>query len=160
MKGRSLASQELRGILIPLLGRYLALPNAAVAEVVPATALEPEPGRPDWWLGRLNWRGQVIPVVSLELAMGHTPARPVKGERERILVFNTLNGSPDLPHVGMRIQGTLRLTRMKPSILEPISKPSLSSPLIRVELLINEVPAWIPDLDALERLVLGAMGPG
>lgn len=49
---------------------------------------------------------------------------------------------------------------MKPSILEPISKPSLSSPLIRVELLINEVPAWIPDLDALERLVLGAMGPG
>jgi len=64
------ASQELYGLLVPLLDERLLVPRACVAEVTGFQPLQEMPGAPPWYLGIAAWNGRGIPVVSFEGACG------------------------------------------------------------------------------------------
>ena len=62
-------AQDMRGVLVPVGKHHLLLPNAAVAEVLGFEEPAPENDAPDWLLGRIDWRGWRIPVISWERAL-------------------------------------------------------------------------------------------
>ena len=82
-------SQELYGLLVPLLDERLLVPRACVAEVTSFQPLQEMPGAPPWYLGIQAWNGRGVPVVSFEGACGKRI--PVIGGRTRIVIF-----TPDL----------------------------------------------------------------
>jgi len=152
-EGRAFSAQEIRGVLLPVGISHLLLPNAAVAEVITFQEPEPQDGAPDWLLGWITWRGRHIPVISWERAV--EGGEPDWGARRvRIVVLNTLNGNPDLPHIGVLSVGVARLARIRADTLAEDPTGRGASPLVKASVIITGLAASIPDLDELERWVV------
>jgi chemosensory pili system protein ChpC len=135
------------------------LPNTAVAEVIGFKDPQPRDDAPDWLLGRIDWRGRRIPVISWERAVEESEP-DWSASRVRIVVLNTPNGNPALTHIGVLSVGIARLARIRVDTLTEEPMDEKASPLVRASVIITGVPAWIPDLDELERWVVSIQGIG
>lgn len=148
-------SEDIRGVVFPTGASDLLLPNAAVAEVVGYQHPSTYASAPGWLLGSVGWRGLSVPLVSLALA----DARPVevsRGQRARLVVCYTPSGNQALPYVAVLALGPPRLTRFNGLVLEPPEAPP-ENPFVLHGVTFLTRPAWIPDMDAIERAVLEAM---
>ena len=152
---RVLGSGEMRGVLLPVGSRFLLLPNSAMAEVIGYREPKADATAPGWWLGWIEWRGLRVPVVSFEQAMGRQEVER-GSQRAHIAILNTLNGNAALPYIGVYTLGISRLTRITADNLTEDTSGTLASPLALEAIRVNEQPAWIPDMDKLEQMVLAA----
>ena len=140
---------SLTALLLPLADRYLLLPNVAIAELIDYQHGEPSSDSPPWHLRQITWRDHALPLISFEAACG-SPL--VIGERARIVILNTLSGNPALKYIAMVVQGIPSSYKVD-SQLSFVDVPL--SPLERAAVQIGDHVAKIPDLLALEKLVLG-----
>ncbi len=143
----------LRTQLIPIAGDDLILPNTAIAEVIFYRAPEPVAGAPEWLLGRLNWRDRSIALLSFELACGST--RPLPDARAKIVVINTISGNLGINFFAIVTQGLPQLLLVDEGKIAPVAHETQSCPLILSRAIVNGKPAIIPDLDAIESMLLG-----
>jgi chemosensory pili system protein ChpC len=143
---------EIRGVLIPLAGKQLLMPNALVAEVVNYQAPQPIEDAPAWLKGNMGWRGEILPVVSMEALM-QIPESAL-GHKARIVVCNTTGGNARLPYLGVIAQSIPRLVRITRDNLEPADEDGLQAPGSVAGVRIAGEEASIPDLDALEQALL------
>jgi chemosensory pili system protein ChpC len=152
-ESRILGAREMRGVLLPVGRRFLLLPNSAVAEVIGYREPEIDGPAPEWWLGWIEWRGLRVPVVSYGQVVGDQE-EPSSSQRARIAILNTLNGNKSLPYIGIYTLGISRLARIAADTLAEDDSEDSQSPLILESIVVNEFPAWIPDMDKLEEMVL------
>jgi chemosensory pili system protein ChpC len=143
---------EIRGVLIPLAGDQLLMPNALVAEVVNYQAPQPIEEAPAWLKGNMGWRGEILPVVSMEALMQIPEAE--LGHRARIVVCNAMSGNARLPYLGLIAQSIPRLVRITRDNLEPADEDRFQIPGSIAGVRIAGEEASIPDLGALERALL------
>ena len=159
MRGGDGAQTELRGVVLPAGPVDLLLPNAAVAEVLSYRDPSPVVDAPPWLLGVVAWRERAVPLVSLPAAA--IPPQPVeRGPRARLVVCFTPDGHPAMPYVGLVCVGPPRLARFRADNLEPLQDAGPENPFVLHALTYGDRPAWIPDLDALERALLEVSGAG
>jgi chemosensory pili system protein ChpC len=143
---------EIRGVLLPLQGAQLLLPNAAVLEVDGFQEPEPLAGdKPDWLLGMFNWRQQKVPLVSFEQLVGVPVSE--RGVRARIAVCNTLGGNLDCPYLAIVLESLPHLVRVSEGVIFPLEEQRKLGGVVASQVLINREEAWIPDLNALEWMV-------
>jgi chemosensory pili system protein ChpC len=147
---------EIRGLLVPLKVDFLLLPNAMVAEVVNYHALEPIEDAPAWLRGFVSWRGEIVPLVSVERLAGL--AETALGHRARIVVCTTLTQGSQLIYFGLMAQGIPRLVRITSDSLEAVQVDKLDFGIL-ARLTIGGEPAVILDVDGLERELLNNL-PG
>jgi chemosensory pili system protein ChpC len=146
---------EIRGVLLPLHGGQLLLPNASVSEVAGYHPPNPVADAPEWLLGLLDWRQYQIPVVSFEALVETGSAQPTK--RARLAVCNTLGGNPKRPFIGIVLTSMPHLVKVTEDVIMPMAKPQDLGPAVKREVMINGEEAWIPDLNALEWQVQEAL---
>lgn len=146
---KSKYKNALHCLLIPLESEKIILPNTAVAEVITYVNPEPIDNAPDWLLGKISWRDQVIPLLSYESASGME--RTGQSAR-RIAVLNTLNGSANLPYIAIIIQGIpqLRLIQEDSVSDEALPETHEQRQAIAATVKLNDEVVLIPDLDNLE----------
>ena len=153
MSEEDILPSEIRGLLIPLEGDQLLLPNAAVAELIDYR--EPQKGArdSDWYQGVISWRQRTLPVISLEPLMN----RPLSGssQRKRIVVCHTLGDAAKRPFLGIVANAIPRLVRIREENIVPIAQQSEgeSDWLILARLEVDGEAAAIPDLSGLEQRV-------
>ena len=141
---------EIRGVMIPLQGMQLLLPNAAVAEVIDYREPDATPDQPDWVLGTISWRQRTLSVVRLEKLLGQSEL--ASGARQRIIVCHTLSEGARRPFVGIVATSIPRLTRVREDVLQgQAMEEDDPSDLVHTRLSIDEQAALIPDLAGLER---------
>ena len=143
------AVSDVRSVLIPLADRQLLLPNAVVAEIMGFQLPEVVEGQPAWFLGNMLWRGVLIPVISFEAMLGDTVVTP--GHRGRIAIINGMNAYPRLYHYGMVVQAIPSLVRVSTDNVQGLPLQGEADPLIRQAVELDLSPAFIPDLDEIER---------
>ena len=146
----------LRAVLLPLSEQNLLVPAAVVAEVM--GYVEPEPGGswPDWVLGVFAWQDQMLPLVSVEAAMGRQSAR-VQGRHTGIVVLHTLGGPAGLPRYGLLVMDTPQVVSIWPESLHACPPGPAPEPYVRLRVALPEAEsAIIPDLDALQADLLAA----
>ena len=146
---------EVRGVVIPTGAADLLLPNAAVAEVMGYQDPMVLPSAPDWLLGMVTWRGCSVPLVSLPQA-DVASEKGAHGQRTRLVICYTPSGNAALPYVGIRADGPPRLARLSAQTLMP-AQIEIGNPFVLHGLIHAERPAFIPDMDAIERAVLEAI---
>lgn len=146
------AGMAVRSLIIPLSGIALILPNTAVAEVADYRAPQPISASPDWLLGMMQWRGRTIPLLAFEQFAGL--AAGVGGVHARTIVCNTLNRNVTLPFIGLLAQGIPRLTEVKADVLEPTEGEEPAQEAIAARVRFGGLEAVIPDLDAIERMLV------
>jgi len=149
---------DIRSLLIPLGGASLLLPSSAVAEVVVYVEPECVDGGPDWLLGNIQWRDQNVPVVSFPNLLGTQDTDTSPGRRAHIAVCNTINGSRDLPFVAVVCTAVPRMFRVNPETVEPVETEPNDPPVVLKRAEASGEPVIVPNLDALEELVRGAVG--
>jgi chemosensory pili system protein ChpC len=142
---------DIRGVMIPVTGGRVLLPNANVAEVITYVRPEPIADAPDWLLGRLNWRGWHLPLFSFSMLTGQ--ASEEKYINARVAVLKALGGRPKLPFLALLVQGFPRLTTITPDLLVSADDDMDDVAGVRASVLVRDDHAVIPDLAAIEALV-------
>lgn len=147
--------REIRGVLIPVSGGRLLLPNAAVAEVITLSTPEPIEGVPEWLLGRVGWRGWRLPLVAYSMLAGLPQEQGTLGSR--VTVLKIFGGNPRMPYVAVVTQGFPRLTTIRADILVTTDDDEDLPSGVLSKVLVRDEEAIIPDLGAIEAYVTQAL---
>jgi len=106
-------------------------------------------------LGSQIWREQVVPLIAFERLVG-LPA-PETGQKARVAMCNTVNANKRIPYFGILLQSIPHLVRVTEEVIGPHPRPRQLGKMVLRQVKINEELAWIPDLDAIERLLQGVV---
>lgn len=147
--------RDIRGVMIPVTGGRVLLPNTNVAEIITYVPPEPIADAPDWLLGRLNWRGWHLPLFSFSMLTGQ--ASEEKYINARVAVLKALGGRPKLPFLALLVQGFPRLTTITPDLLVSAADEMRGVAGVRASVLVRDDHAIIPDLAVIETLVSDAL---
>lgn len=147
--------REIRGVMLPVTGGRILVPNTTMAEVITYADPVPVADAPPWLLGRLAWRGWGLPVLAFSVLAGITEREPL--ENTRVAILKALGGHARLPYFGILSQGFPRLTLISDDMLLPDEMAGVNLTGVREQVLVHDEPAWIPDLAMVEELVVGAL---
>jgi len=150
-----ITSREIRGLMIPVSGARVLLPNATVAEVITYSVPEKIADAPAWLLGRLPWRGWRLPLFSFAMLTGSAGSESVSNAK--VAVLKALSGNAKMPFIAMLAQGFPRLTTITPDLLIPTGDESEHPPGVHAQVLVREDQAVIPNLEMIELLVAEAL---
>ena len=146
---QSLAKDTVRTLIIPLQGCNLLLPNVAVAEVVAYMRPRAVENAPDWLLGKINWRGLNIPLISYDRLYGNQEG--VLGQA-RIAVLNTVDRDNGIKFYAIVTAGIPQLKRISEDMLQ--QSEAVEGAVCQLQ--IGDVTTRVPDLMALESTVAQA----
>lgn len=143
-------SNLIKCTLLPLAKeKYLVLPNSSLAEVVTNRSDLLVMGARDGVIGKIQWRGNSVPLVSYEAAIGQ--AIPSYGSEARIAVIFTPSGDASLPYIALSIQGVPKLVQVTDADIVTIEGEE--HPLVGSYVEIDNDQGVIPNLQALEPFV-------
>lgn len=151
-----LTTREIRGVMIPVTGGRVLLPNATVAEVITYSVPEKIANAPNWLLGRLSWRGWRLPLFSFAMLSGTSNEESYSNAK--VAVLKALGGNAKMPFVALLAQGFPRLTTVTPDLLIPTGDESAHPPGVHGHVLVRDDQAVIPNLGQIEGLIAQAMG--
>jgi chemosensory pili system protein ChpC len=144
--------ETVRSLWVPLAERKLLVPNVAVAEVINYQPLDLVQDGPEWLLGRLRWRDQELPVVSMEQLLGLHPSRSGRGAR--ISIFNSVKPNSSLAFFATVTAGIPRLFTADADALGASLRSEREFPATVADCVeIAGEEALIPDLEAIQALV-------
>lgn len=147
--------REIRGIMLPITGGRVLVPNITLAEVItyaPPMLLDDAPA---WLLGRLAWRGWGVPVLAFSTLAGVAPDEPTGNTR--VAILKAVHGHPRLPYWGVLCQGFPRLTLVSEDVLQSDGDESPVPTGVRERVRVRGDRAWIPDLAAVESMTVEAL---
>lgn len=148
--------RDIRGLMIQITNGRLLLPNANVSEVITLSTPDRVQGAPDWLLGRVNWRGWRLPLISFSLMAGMALDERATGGR--VCVMKALSGYPRMPFIALLAQGFPRLTTISLDQLVPLGD-SFGRAGVLMDVMLRDDQAVIPDLAKVERMIYEALNP-
>lgn len=146
---------EIRGVMIPIHGGRLLLPNAVVSEVITFSNPEPIDGAPHWLLGRVGWRGWHLPLVAFSRLIGLPYEEGAL--HSRVSVLKIFGGNPRMPFLALVTQGFPRLTTISSDILVSADAGEELPAGVWGKVWVRDEEAIIPDLSAIEQHVAQAL---
>jgi chemosensory pili system protein ChpC len=138
------------GLYLPVANRFLLVPNVSVAEIVDYHAPETPENAPEWYLGKIEWRGLRIPLVSYPAANGENI--DTVDTRVRVAIINAISEYHEQqPFYAIITQGIPRQIKIDSKSIEELPSESLGkAELMKVKVLGDE--AVIPNMEYLEKL--------
>ena len=106
----AIENTELSCVLIPLDGTQLLLPNISIAEILPWRRVKALGDTPDWCLGLLGWRGEMVPVIRFENLNG--ASGPVRKSGRCMVVMNRARSATGLPFYAIASEGLPRMVQL------------------------------------------------
>jgi len=147
---------EVRGVLLPLHGGQLLLPNVSISEVAGYRTPEAPPeGAPDWLLGVLTWRQFNVPLISFDNLFGYRQWE--LGHRARIAICHTITGRARRHYIGILLRSVPHLVRVTEEVIEPLGEVLDGNVTLARQVKIGDQDAWIPDLEHLEADLAGIL---
>lgn len=147
--------REIRGVMLPVTGGRVLVPNTTMAEVITYAQPAAIANAPSWMLGRLAWRGWGLPVLAFSVLAGVAEREPA--ENTRVAILKALSGHARLPYFGVLCQGFPRLTLISEETLVTDEASDAVLTGVRDQVRVHDESAWIPDLGAIENLIVGAL---
>jgi chemosensory pili system protein ChpC len=149
---------DVRGVLIQIVGSQLLLPNASTVEVLSYAEPDPMENAPDWMLGHIRWRGWRVPMLSYSRLAGMGSESGTVGTK--VVVLKALGGDAKLPYFAIVAQGFPRLVTIgRESLMVDTQHHEQLPESIRTRVVFNDDIALVPDLDAIERAILQVLRP-
>ena len=151
----ALKLETLRCLLIPVGSRHLLLPNSCVAEIITYQEAQPVPGAPEWLIGLLPWRSQMIPTITFE-TLAHNE-EPSIGRRSRLVIMKAYTHRREMPFYAMVTQGFPRLVQLRREEVK-LADSVEDVPYIDSYVTTSGVSAELPNVAALEDILVARGG--
>lgn len=156
-KAVSRQGHSIDGLLLPQADGNLLLPSVAVVELLGyPDAISPSTNSPDWCVGRFDWRGLSLPLISWERLTGQTGV--AAGQRKRVAVCQVFSGDDKVSFAGLETCGLPRLVSVVEADMQARAGSAVPQSCILAEVRLRDSLAYIPDLDALGKLVASFSG--
>ena len=151
----SVATQDIRAVLIQTETSRLLLPNATISEVLSYAEPEPVADAPDWLLGRIRWRGWRLPLLAFAQLSGQGVEQ--RGLGSKVVVLKSLGGEASLPFFALLTKGFPRLVSVSRDALADAGEAEAEAVQgVRAYVRLNDEVVAIPDIDGIERAILQA----
>ncbi|MEJ2041756.1 MAG: chemotaxis protein CheW [Reinekea sp.] len=137
-------------LLVPLQNKNLLVPNVMIAEVVGMQHLQPIGSAPPWALGNVEWRGELIPVISFEIANSQVRGRDTSSAR--LAIFNTIGNRTRYHFFAVLVQGIPRMMKLTDMEVREDVQASVGE-AEKMAVITQLGKAVIPNLDYLESLL-------
>ena len=139
------------GLLLPLAHGNLLLPATVVVDLLGYPEnVHPAADHPDWLGGWFDWRGLSLPLVSWERLAGQSGNT---GSRKRVVVCHLFASDEVASFVGLEITGLPRQLSVKEADLQARAGSADPESCILAEVRVQDSPAYMPDLDALGKIL-------
>lgn len=139
----------IRCMQLPLLKLHLLLPNSAVAEIIGYNMPENDEQQTGWFHGNIEWRGVMVPVISVEQLCERESTVP--GARTRIAVVYNPADDTSLPYMGLILQDIPRAYLAEEERLLDGVAPDCKYLLSQLDMMTEE--QCIPNLDAIADVI-------
>ena len=146
---------QIKCVLLSINDDKLLLPNAAVAEIVPIRNIINVANKPGWMLGYLDWRGNSVPLVSLEAMGGVRMPSLASGDVKAVVVY-AIGDDKDFSFISFLMQGAPRVVNLGPTDISSVANES-QNPIVEQRLMVNEEEASLVNLEKLELIVKDVM---
>lgn len=150
-------SQVLKCTILTLRSENVMVPNGAMVEIISAKDTSNMDEAPNWYLGKMPWRGVDLPLVSFEAA-GGIEAKKININTQ-IAVLYAVSKEAKYPYLGLVISGVPHVSnftrdqiiRDPESLLEDDNHP-----MVAQKTRINGAAVSILDIDAIESMIIDA----
>ena len=146
---------RLKCLLLPVSSGAILLPDSLVAEIVPAQRHRQDGASDEaWYLGAVEWRGRMLPMISIE-AMYDANVAAI-AEKTSFVVLHRVNeeaGAED--YYAVHIDGIPHFHHVSEENLQSVKGPDRR--FISHEVVVDGANAMIPDLDAVEEKLIGVI---
>lgn len=127
----------------------LLLPMICIAEVIDYFRPEKETRKDTWYMGIIEWRGSLIPLISFERFNGYRFTE--FSATAKIAIMNKTLKTSKYNFYGVVIQGVPQpLTLAKADIFPSTKDPG---PGEASRIIVRELPAAIPNLELIEKQI-------
>ncbi len=151
----SVATQDIRAVLIQTETSRLLLPNATISEVLSYAEPEPVADAPDWLLGRIRWRGWRLPLLAFAQLTGQGVEQ--RGLGSKVVVLKSLGGEASLPFFALLTKGFPRLVSVsRDALVAGDAGEAEPARGVRAYVQLNDETVAIPDIDGIEQAILQA----
>ncbi len=148
----------LAALIVPLRQMNLVIPQSLLAEVVMVPEVEEVVTTEPWLRGLVEWRGGMLPLISLEgFCLPLAEDRP--GRARRVAVLHALSGLQGLSQYALDIQAIPHPLQLRPVDIQALGSER-RCPVVAQEVQAAGVKAVIPDVDALEQRIAQVMRSG
>ena len=151
------AAEKLRGLLLPLEDSSLVLPNSMVLHIMNKATVEPYADAPPWLLGAVSWQKRGVPTLLFEVAAGRRRA-VVCATEPRLAIIKSLNYPDKIPCYALKMSATPHPVTLDEQNISTAESPKIGSPLVHSQVSVGGEPAEVPNLDALEQMLINQLG--
>ncbi len=148
-------ANEIRGVLVPTKAVKVLFPNTLVAEIIPYEEPAAMENAPPWLLGKVNWRGWDVPLVSYAGMVGEGIEE--LDPQTRIAVVKGIYNTDALPYLAIVNQGVPRLQTITQGDLQAHESQDSDHPAMAFRVTLHDELAEIPDMEEIEVRVLEAL---
>ena len=142
--------EQIKCVLLTLQSENVIVPNAAIAEIIASRDVAELDNAPAWLLGKMNWRGIDVPLVSFESAGGFEGK---VSSSTQIAVLYSMQKDSVYPFIGLAISGVPHVSVFNREQIRPDEAAQGDHPMVAQKIRVNGAAASVLDIDAMAQMV-------
>jgi len=147
-------SKLIKCVILTLRKENVILPNALIAEIISVKEVEEAADAPEWFLGKMNWRGSEVPLLSYEAAGGEKISKVNLNTQAVVLYAVGKSGEvSESPYLGLVMSGVPHVSRFTKEQISVDTEAEYDHPMIAQKVRINGASVSILDVDAMVEMV-------
>lgn len=147
--------QTIRSVVINVGHGSLLLPNGILAEVISAADPQAIEGAPDWFLGRIRWRGWSLPQISFAQLAGLSDEANTRKVGQKVAILKALSADAAAPYIAVVTQGFPRLTIVDKDFLVRVEldEDEQPAPGVLTKAMLRDDEVIIPNMQQIDHLI-------
>lgn len=147
-------TQSIKCVILTLRKVNVMLPNALVAEIISVKDIESIDNAPNWYLGKMSWRGADVPLLSFEAA-GGVEVNKVNLNTQAVVLYAVGKGGEvnEHPYLGLVMSGVPHVSDFTREQMKIDSDDSEEHPMVAQKVRINGASVSLLDVDAMVDMV-------
>lgn len=141
-------------VILTLRKENVIVPNELIAEIVSVKDIEAENNSVGWLLGRMNWRGASVPLLSFEAAGGEDVSK-VNLNTQAVILYAVGAGekAKDYPYLGLVMSGVPHVSHFSREQIKSDDEVINDHPMVAQKIRINGASVSILDVDVMVEMV-------
>lgn len=141
-------------VILTLRKENVIVPNGLIAEIVSVKDVEAQNDSVDWLLGRMNWRGESVPLLSFEAAGGEDVSK-VNLNTQAVILYAVGAGekAENYPYLGLVMSGVPHVSHFSREQMRSDDEAFNDHPMVAQKVRINGASVSILDVDVMVEMV-------
>lgn len=147
-------NKQLKCVILTMRRENVIIPNSLVAEIVSVKDVDVAGDRPDWYLGKMKWRGEDIPLLSFEAA-GGDKVSSINLNTQAVVLYAVGKDEQvaEHPYLGLVMSGVPHVTNFSRHQIITDKEANYDHPMIAQKVRINGASVSILDVDHMAEMV-------